>query len=194
MRGSLLLIVFLDFFLGIIPAHAGLTCPSPKIFYRRRDHPRACGAHVDCRVGQPGFAGSSPRMRGSLCQWEGLERRTGIIPAHAGLTHADRHEPSHLRDHPRACGAHQGKHGTDRDIVGSSPRMRGSRDLAFQQPEAVGIIPAHAGLTTSASRMSFITGDHPRACGAHTNTFEMPPFFVGSSPRMRGSQRRAREP
>ena len=33
---------------GIIPAHAGLTHPAVCLRGSRRDHPRACGAHMHC--------------------------------------------------------------------------------------------------------------------------------------------------
>ena len=50
---------------GIIPAHAGLTSCIPRSMVRRRDHPRACGAHEESRLQSELAAGSSPRMRGS---------------------------------------------------------------------------------------------------------------------------------
>ncbi len=65
MRGSLLLIVFLDFFLGIIPAHAGLTRSHIDMVAPSRDHPRACGAHIKQGIILAAGLGSSPRMRGS---------------------------------------------------------------------------------------------------------------------------------
>ena len=54
--------------LGIIPAHAGLTMPSPNWFAFARDHPRACGAHHIIAGDASALEGSSPRMRGSLPQ------------------------------------------------------------------------------------------------------------------------------
>ena len=91
---------------GIIPAHAGLTryAEAPAAIYR--DHPRACGAHVQGAWEAASAWGSSPRMRGS--QWIARVRRNknGIIPAHAGLTTIFCARPADERDHPRACGAH----------------------------------------------------------------------------------------
>ena len=71
---------------GIIPAHAGLT-HRPNCGNRlRRDHPRACGAHLMGGIPQLYLSGSSPRMRGSPSSISVPIVRTGIIPAHAGLT------------------------------------------------------------------------------------------------------------
>ena len=71
---------------GIIPAHAGLTTPCLLANAYGWDHPRACGAHLEDRIGQPLMQGSSPRMRGSQMVQRLIKKYHGIIPAHAGLT------------------------------------------------------------------------------------------------------------
>ena len=131
---------------GIIPAHAGLTCLSWEILWTIRDHPRACGAHNVWMAIHTLTVGSSPRMRGSLYPMSGRFGFAGIIPAHAGLTRRPRYSawlrgiiPAHAgltqsallrrlrpRDHPRACGAHNGLFFKLITHLGSSPRMRGS--------------------------------------------------------------------
>ena len=86
MRGSLRDGIDSSVMLGIIPAHAGLTASKWWVSYLGRDHPRACGAHPPFS-GENTFAvGSSPRMRGSLGTIITTHGKTGIIPAHAGLT------------------------------------------------------------------------------------------------------------
>ena len=147
MRGSRPLFLGKYVCRGIIPAHAGLT---NFIFGKSssfRDHPRACGAHVFNSPADIGGWGSSPRMRGSLESFDTDVARTGIIPAHAGLTH----------------------HSVVRDMaaLGSSPRMRGSRWVISWVNVKNGIIPAHAGLTGQPGRSAGSRRDHPRACGAH---------------------------
>ena len=72
------------------------------------------------------------------------------------------------RDHPRACGAHRCSPRSIKLALGSSPRMRGSLIVVPSMKLDGGIIPAHAGLTDTASL--------PRSSAR------------GSSPRMRGSQ------
>ena len=172
---------------GIIPAHAGLTSePFPRSV-RRRDHPRACGAHDTSHGGKIICMGSSPRMRGSLSSVYLTILLSGIIPAHAGLT---RHEIQQLptcRDHPRACGAHFLSRPCRLRMRGSSPRMRGSRFEGTAADLHAGIIPAHAGLTRSSSSPWTAGWDHPRACGAHLAAGKVHDLDRGSSPRMRGS-------
>ena len=91
---------------GIIPAHAGLTQPTPHGIRGCGDHPRACGAHMT-KLAEIGMrAGSSPRMRGSHVYRRTPHIAPGIIPAHAGLTARAIRVPYPVRDHPRACGAH----------------------------------------------------------------------------------------
>ena len=111
---------------GIIPAHAGLTRRSNPKRIGRRDHPRACGAHVFSSPADIGGWGSSPRMRGSHHSGKTIDAYKGIIPAHAGLTVQPFSIVFANRDHPRACGAHCCTPFSSLIVLGSSPRMRGS--------------------------------------------------------------------
>ena len=152
---------------GIIPAHAGLTAFQRHGEHRLWDHPRACGAHVSTCSRVSHDMGSSPRMRGSLAIAARSASRSGIIPAHAGLTPS--RFPSRIlqRDHPRACGAHCFVSRPRSLRAGSSPRMRGSHIVENLAVRRVGIIPAHAGLTQANEPAEPAAWDHPRACGAH---------------------------
>ena len=87
-------------------------------------------------------------MRGSQSLRFLLCTRRGIIPAHAGLTQLKQTAESITRDHPRACGAHMSGDYNPLGEAGSSPRMRGSPQTDGVNGAPVGIIPAHAGLTT----------------------------------------------
>ena len=174
--------------IGIIPAHAGLTRILRARRRRQRDHPRACGAHqIRPRHGNC-LLGSSPRMRGSQLLFAFMVPRSGIIPAHAGLTKIARHLSQSSRDHPRACGAHRHAHAERRGDMGSSPRMRGSPRHGMAGMARRGIIPAHAGLTQKCSFTQSKKWDHPRACGAHLLKLKDVATMLGSSPRMRGSR------
>ena len=152
------------------------------------DHPRACGAHVTFVMVLLYVTGSSPRMRGSLACTISRGFCTGIIPAHAGLTALAASTPDLTRDHPRACGAHKKRPKMTKKMMGSSPRMRGSRADDDLRADDVGIIPAHAGLTECIQVYLTATRDHPRACGAHSYSNAWSGIRPGSSPRMRGSR------
>ena len=187
MRGSPWRWYFIVIRLGIIPAHAGLTWESRTTNCSSRDHPRACGAHVLALADFESRWGSSPRMRGSQARTHAEHGAPGIIPAHAGLTDNIAREAAFHRDHPRACGAHLDTTASMRRTSGSSPRMRGSRQLLRVAVIESRIIPAHAGLTAISSLLCHCTRDHPRACGAHLQSGHNHSSDEGSSPRMRGS-------
>ena len=152
--------------------------------------------------------GSSPRVRGSqnftaifitsngiipagaglTCIAEVNGEEKGIIPAGAGLTAICAHALSHHRDHPRGCGAHHLDNLQQKKILGSSPRVRGSRTHVIADNLMFGIIPAGAGLTTNSIPCAIRPRDHPRGCGAHFFTESTARRRLGSSPRVRGSR------
>ena len=70
------------------------------------------------------------------------------------------------RDHPRVCGEHRlgAHHPVPRP--GSSPRVRGTRNLFFRL---------------------FFSRDHPRVCGEHEMALTDEDIMRGSSPRVRGT-------
>ena len=79
--------------------------------------------------------------------------------------------PDAWRDHPRVCGEHQ--------------------NVRFSDDWDGGIIPAYAGNTSSARRLWSCWWDHPRVCGEHKVDDSTGEGAWGSSPRMRGTLRRA---
>ena len=86
-------------------------------------------------------------MRGTLRQQVLEPFRLGIIPAHAGNTHAMLLANLTNRDHPRACGEHPQDNAQRELRAGSSPRMRGTPQIINSGTQKDGIIPAHAGNT-----------------------------------------------
>ena len=173
---------------GIIPAHAGNTAPTPTWSRRPRDHPRACGEHNTGHHRRTLRTGSSPRMRGTRLHRDDAKPDPGIIPAHAGNTYWTRWAGLPNADHPRACGEHWINARRNPKIMGSSPRMRGTREYQSVPEDIDGIIPAHAGNTRAGSGCPGWPGDHPRACGEHLFVAWTECSCPGSSPRMRGTQ------
>ena len=127
MRGTLLLSLHLSVSRGIIPAHAGNTLGAAQGHHPSRDHPRACGEHDELCRDTIKNTGSSPRMRGTHAERPCCRLWFGIIPAHAGntLLMPSRRYPA--KDHPRACGEHVDGAASFISMLGSSPRMRGTR-------------------------------------------------------------------
>ena len=156
------------------------------------DHPRVCGEHkVDDSTGE-GAWGSSPRMRGTLRRAFRKFRRLGIIPAYAGNTQPVSPCRQCNRDHPRVCGEHDPLVPSVCDVLGSSPRMRGTLGRRVVGLCLVGIIPAYAGNTPAACWKSWQAWDHPRVCGEHINGHYLLQPGQGSSPRMRGTHQKRR--
>ena len=54
--------------------------------------------------------------------------------------------------------------------MGSSPRMRGARNMTGEYLPEVRIIPADAGSTCSGFQVTFHRKDHPRGCGEHSSS------------------------
>ena len=172
---------------GIIPAHAGNTCPSHACTSAGGDHPRTCGEHLVSRRMPKSGSGSSPHMRGTpLLGWNACQG-TGIIPAHAGNTRFGNAVLTVKRDHPRTCGEHPVRQCRVDGETGSSPHMRGTQAGGGACLAVLGIIPAHAGNTCIGGGDQVEFGDHPRTCGEHAGQFHAGHRATGSSPHMRGT-------
>ena len=131
--------------------------------------------------------GSSPRVRGARPRADGLRDLHGIIPACAGNTNTALTTIGGSWDHPRVCGEHSLASRSVRNIVGSSPRVRGTSPRARDRRQWPGIIPARAGNIAGFQPREFGGRDHPRVCGEHV--IRIPPLvsLPGSSPRVRGT-------
>ena len=128
-----------------IPAYAGNAADRMVICDTYAVHPRVCGERG--RHAHPGRqqGGSSPRMRGTPLRAGDQSYLTRFIPAYAG--NACRRFARLLcwSVHPRVCG--------ERVVVrligaigrGSSPRMRGTQQLAKTIAGIARFIPAYAG-------------------------------------------------
>ena len=79
---------------------------------------------------------------------------------------------------------------SSRSKNGSSPRMWGKRIFRCGLLCVCRIIPAHAGQTLRWLSGSLRSPDHPRACGANRRNVPNLDVATGSSPRMRGKQRK----
>ena len=167
MRGTHIHRTVVRAFKGIIPAYAGNTfhlLETPRAVW---DHPRVCGEHT------LGY-----HLQASLI---------GIIPAYAGNTFPFRLSSVTTRDHPRVCGEHYIPIIAAYNLMGSSPRMRGTHAVRVGACDVHGIIPAYAGNTSQPQAYSIRSRDHPRVCGEHLRMFIHSVLVGGSSPRMRGT-------
>ncbi|EGO93875.1 hypothetical protein APM_3478 [Acidiphilium sp. PM] len=151
-----------------IPAPAGNTSSASPSEIFVAVHPRACGEHLASTGRASLSTGSSPRLRGTPGR---PPRRTALrrfIPAPAGNTQPRHRHFRHDTVHPRACGEHASASVIVFVLVGSSPRLRGTRPVRdVPGPDC----PVH-----------------PRACGEHGNGHGSRSCGCGSSPRLRGTR------
>ena len=171
---------------GLIPACAGKTAHATGDRRRRRAHPRACGENIRTSLKDTLTQGSSPRMRGKPRVRRAQHWPHGLIPAHAGKTTTMNTHKFARQAHPRACGENIRTSLKDTLTQGSSPRMRGKPRVRRAQHWPHGLIPAHAGKTTTMNTHKFARQAHPRACGENAAAWKSTVDGTGSSPRMRG--------
>ena len=127
-------------------------------------------------------------MRGTHDRGLSKKRILWIIPAYAGNTVAWIRVGKPVWDHPRVCGEHLAILFALLRLVGSSPRMRGTRTRKCAEENGAGIIPAYAGNTAAVCAVSMVLRDHPRVCGEHDPHATRRAVPTGSSPRMRGTR------
>ena len=180
-----------------IPAWAGNTARAPSHAVCISVHPRVGGEHVIAELRANGYAGSSPRGRGTLsrhrargcrrndngssprgrgthAQQPVVHDRDLFIPAWAGNTsHVHRSDRSHTV-HPRVGGEH---------------RLDGGDSVCCYR-----FIPAWAGNTNACPASSGAASVHPRVGGEHGTAGVCDVGTFGSSPRGRGTQMHADEP
>ena len=173
---------------GIIPACAGSTAGLRRCLAGVRDHPRMCGEHNGWKDKAALYLGSSPHVRGARAGRLCGVPRSGIIPACSGSTPSNTTPRATTRDHPRMCGEHTDVRAVEAAHQGSSPHVRGALHDHRISILFLGIIPACAGSTPTATRPSREPRDHPRMCGEHLPDVSLAVPLPGSSPHVRGAR------
>ena len=177
----------------LIPAHAGKTHqPTPGVS-KNTAHPRSRGENGVLLLTHTTGGGSSPLTRGKRCGEAVGEGEGGLIPAHAGKTHAASRESLIRGAHPRSRG--ENLIGAVRTLVvtGSSPLTRGKRFELEESREDTGLIPAHAGKTWGIMSTSGRSPAHPRSRGENCDGAFLAESCGGSSPLTRGKRRDLRD-
>jgi len=152
---------------GLIPARAGNTTPTMRVFLPWRAHPRSRGEHVCTSVDKPGVRGSSPLARGTLNRHRSGLSADGLIPARAGNTQLNRRGILKNRAHPRSRGEHAYRVIDAKLSEGSSPLARGTLIGLRNDNSALGLIPARAGNTIPQHSCHSTERAHPRSRGEH---------------------------
>ena len=128
-------------------------------------HPRVCGELDYPDPAGLGEAGSSPRVRGTQHPRRVARRRRRFIPACAGNSKASWTFGRTPPVHPRVCGELPIRLPNAVRVIGSSPRVRGTRRLGLAAARPRRFIPACAGNSPRRPAASAMVTGHPRVCG-----------------------------
>ena len=170
-----------------IPAWAGNTSQGPRSRHARPVHPRVGGEHYQAVAEGLPRNGSSPRGRGTLLWGWWCCVLLRFIPAWAGNTSSSAAIFTALPVHPRVGGEHFLTVWAVAFFAGSSPRGRGTRILAADDPRRLRFIPAWAGNTPLRKSSTLCPPVHPRVGGEHNDLDFVGRLGYGSSPRGRGT-------
>ena len=125
-------------------------------------------------------------MRGKVLPLLHSPHPPGITPACAGKRLRIGVRYAQRKDHPRVCGEKRQGNMNKEVKVGSPPRMRGKASHHEVCVLVLGITPAYAGKSSTATLAAHSTGDHPRVCGEKSANPKVRDTMEGASPRMRG--------
>ena len=173
---------------GLIPAHAGKTLWELAPDGAAWAHPRSRGENRVWPQLPESLQGSSPLTRGKHLAADVIIRVDGLIPAHAGKTFGDLPGEVVAGAHPRSRGENVYQVRKSVSVRGSSPLTRGKRPPSPVAHWPPGLIPAHAGKTSSAPAHSSSNPAHPRSRGENTQENACLGEEQGSSPLTRGKR------
>ena len=171
----------------VIPACAGSGSARPSVGAWPSGHPCVCGERFWAEWTQPGYGGSSLRVRGAAEGCRSVTPLAGVIPACAGNSSGSRERTSVATSHPCVCGERH-------DVViageaqdGSSLRVRGTGQVSRPLPIDPRVIPACAGNGPQPGPGRRFRSGHPRVCGERDRLSTTTAARRWSSPRVRGT-------
>ena len=131
-------------------------------------------------------SGSFPLTQGKQVSVTRHRHHRGLIPAHAGKTAAPAWTPGGRPAHSRSGGENWSLRPSHLWMWGSSPLTRGKRNASTANRSRIGLIPAHAGKTSSPRATTMATWAHPRSRGENFTPRLEQGQNLGSSPLTRG--------
>ena len=132
---------------GSSPLVRGAPARQPTPGAMARLIPAGAGEHRRGTTASSSASGSSPLVRGALVVDLNPLLLAGLIPAGAGSTRRTWVSSRPPGAHPRWCGEHCTVSRAGSRETGSSPLVRGARDLYGRNPKNTRLIPAGAGST-----------------------------------------------
>ena len=128
-------------------------------------HPRVCGEQKGEFYPCKPDIGSSPRVRGTDPEQRDRAGDHRFIPACAGNSRTATSLSPRGAVHPRVCGEQASVSGRNPDMVGSSPRVRGTGVRVLAGGVLRRFIPACAGNSSGIRQRVSVGSVHPRVCG-----------------------------
>ena len=170
----------------LIPTHAGKTSSPGSATSQPRAHPHSRGEN---RLpaepgGQP--PGSSRLTRGKRENHPIRPASHRLIPTHAGKTRIDLASRAGYRAHPHSRGENAIRAGCAVGVWGSSPLTRGKHYGHNVPTRGPGLIPTHAGKTSSPPAPGAAGRAHPHSRGENPTLCWASGEVSGSSPLTRG--------
>ena len=150
-------------------------------------HPRVCGEQAGLWNRLVDGVSSSPRVRGTVRSFSDGHAVIRFIPACAGNRYTRYDRNWGVAVHPRVCGEQAEELAVAAGDIGSSPRVRGTAHLYSVVRWHARFIPACAGNRIVVRRLDIAISVHPRVCGEQFKYRPKLVAFVGSSPRVRGT-------
>ena len=150
---------------GIIPTRVGTRWTSSYSPSEAQDHPHACGDKCYCGTIVRRQTGSSPRVWGQADFVLSYTEVAGIIPTRVGTRILECCTGGIDKDHPHACGDKSRYHISVLGLLGSSPRVWGQVDVAYDDHSGIRIIPTRVGTSIGSASFRGRREDHPHACG-----------------------------
>ena len=130
-------------------------------------------------------------MRGTPRRADQTRPHTRFIPVRAGNAPLTRIIRASRTVHPRACGERWFCHRLSAYPCGSSPCVRGTLLAEARQAYHLRFIPVRAGNASAAIPEKFEPSVHPRACGERPIRCNVNKINSGSSPCVRGTQKKS---
>ena len=130
----------------------------------------------------------SPLTRGKPRPSSTRRRALRLISAHTGKTPRLPDRSCHVTAHPRSHGENAVAARMDRQQIGSSPLTRGKREYITARARDWGLIPAHAGKTSSEPLSLASRPAHPHSRRENRPMTIVRPIHTDSSPLTRGKR------
>ena len=150
--------------------------------------PRACGEREPFPKYAVGRRGSAPRVRGTGINKGLVTWALRFSPARAGNGSSE-HTKEHVRSvQPRACGERVASYCASASAAGSAPRVRGTDNNGGECLMVARFSPARAGNGLAGAASQYHCPVQPRACGERIKCQAACTAWVGSAPRVRGTE------